>query len=111
MPSRETEQSPLAYITASPYLQHSYEGKQQMPDTLKKLEISQSELDLIANALETQTKILHMQASAGGHGALTRLNEVKSVLATVSSQRDKKSHRRTEPSGFWGLLRSMGQAT
>lgn len=82
-----------------------------MNETLKKLEISQSELDLIANALETQSKILRMQASAGGHGALARLNEVKRVLANVSSQRDSTSPRRIENSGLWGLMRSMRQAT
>ena len=82
-----------------------------MNETLKKLEISQSELDLIANALETQSKILRMQASPGGHGALARLNEVKRVLANVSSQRDSTSPRRIENSGLWGLMRSMRQAT
>ena len=82
-----------------------------MNETVKKLEISQSELDLIANALETQSKILCMQASAGGHGALARLNEVKRLLANVSSQRDSSSPRRVESSGLWGLMRSMRQAT
>jgi hypothetical protein len=82
-----------------------------MTETINKLEVSSSELDLIANALETQSKILCMQASAGGHGALDRLNEVKRVLATVSSQRESTSPRRTETSGLWGLMRSMRQAT
>ncbi len=82
-----------------------------MTDKTKKLEISQSELDLIANALETQTKILNMQASAGGHGALAKLNEVKRLLATVSSQADKPRARRPETNGLWGLLRSIGEAT
>ncbi|KIN71611.1 hypothetical protein [Sulfitobacter guttiformis] len=82
-----------------------------MNETTKKLEISTSELDLIANALETQSKILRMQASAGGHGALSRLNDVKRLLATVSSQRENTGNRRPEPSGLWGILRSMRQAT
>ncbi len=77
----------------------------------KKLEVSQSELELIASALETQTKILNMQASAGGHGALARLNEVKRLLTAVSSQREKGSVARPQQTGVWGLLRSMGQAT
>jgi phage-related tail protein len=75
----------------------------------KKLEVSQNELDLIASALETQTKILNMQASAGGHGALARLNEVKRLLAEVSSQREKGRAVRPAQTGMWGLLRSMGQ--
>ena len=62
-----------------------------MTETTKKLEISPIELDLIANALETQSKILCMQASAGGHGALARLNEVKRVLATIASHREDTS--------------------
>lgn len=82
-----------------------------MNETVKKLEISQTELELIANALETQTKILRMQASAGGHGALARLNEVKRVLATVTNQREVHSPRRPESTGLWGLMRSMRQAT
>lgn len=82
-----------------------------MTDKMKKLEVSQSELDLIANALETQLKILSMQASAGGHGALDRVNEVKRALATITGQSDKSMSRRTEDGGFWGNLRSMGQAT
>lgn len=77
----------------------------------KKLEVSQSELELIASALETQTKILNMQASAGGHGAVARLNEVKRLLATVASQRENGRASRPQQTGMWGLLRSMGQAT
>ena len=82
-----------------------------MTETTKKLEISPIELDLIANALETQSKILCMQASAGGHGALARLNEVKRVLATIASHREDTSPPRTENIGLWGLMRSMHQAT
>ncbi|MDG1240319.1 MAG: hypothetical protein P8N59_05790 [Planktomarina sp.] len=82
-----------------------------MTHKTKKLEISQSELDLIAGALETQMKILNMQASAGGHGALAKLNEVKSLLASVSSQRDTARAMRGETSGFWGMLRAMNQVT
>lgn len=82
-----------------------------MTNMIKKLEISQTELELIASALETQTKILRMQASAGGHGALSRLNEVKRVLATVTSQREAGRVTRKTDNGWIGLLRSMGQAT
>jgi|Cruoilmetagenom7_1024161.scaffolds.fasta_scaffold00164_36 ribosomal protein L29 len=82
-----------------------------MTDKTKKLEVSQDELDLIANALETQTKILSMQASAGGQGALARLNAVKRVLATVTTQREQTRRRPTGASGLGNLLRMMGQTT
>jgi ribosomal protein L29 len=81
-----------------------------MTEETQKLEISRDELDLIASALETQTKILRMQASAGGHGAVARLNEVKRVLANITSQKDAPRQNRHCPVGLWGLLRSMGQA-
>lgn len=74
-----------------------------MTETTKKLEISPIELDLIANALETQSKILCMQASAGGHGALARLNEVKRVLATIASHREDTSPPVPRISGCGGL--------
>jgi hypothetical protein len=81
-----------------------------MTETTKKLEISPTELDLIAGALETQTKILSMQASAGGHGAIARLNDIKRLLATVSQQTETPRASRAPNNGLWGLLRSMGQA-
>jgi ribosomal protein L29 len=82
-----------------------------MTQTIKKLEISLDELDLIASALETQSKILRMQAGAGGTGALARLNEVKRVLATVTSQRDAGRPKKAESGSWLGLLRMMGQTT
>ncbi|KEJ89902.1 hypothetical protein [Sulfitobacter donghicola] len=82
-----------------------------MTEMTKKLEISHDELELIASALETQTKILRMQASAGGHGAKKRLDEVRRVLATVTRQTKKTHSTSVQQSGFWGLLRSMGEAT
>jgi ribosomal protein L29 len=80
-----------------------------MNDTTKKLEISQKELELIASALETQSKILRMQASAGGHGAIAQLNEVKRVLATVSSNIDVTSTSGGGGGRWWNILRSTGQ--
>ena len=52
-----------------------------MFDNKQKLEISQDELALIEAALHTQSKILSVQASAGGSKALGRLNDVKRVLS------------------------------
>ncbi len=82
-----------------------------MNETTKKLEVSSIEMDIITSALETQSKILCMQASAGGHGALARLNEVKRVLATVAAQRETKITRRPESSGLWRIMRSIRHAT
>ncbi len=79
-----------------------------MITTKKKLEISQSELELIAHALETQTKILAMQASAGGTGANARLNEVKHLLATLAQEREMQQPKRCR-SGLWNALRSGWQ--
>lgn len=81
-----------------------------MTEGTQKLEISRDEMEIIESALETQTKILRMQASAGGHGAVKRLNEVKRLLANVMSQKEPVSPIRTNQAGLWGLLRSMGQA-
>ena len=55
-----------------------------MFDTNKKLEVSQEQLKIIEDALHTQSKILHVQADAGGSGALARLNEVKTILAMLA---------------------------
>tara|TARA_R110002049_G_scaffold10127_6_gene50582 strand:+ start:52094 stop:52333 length:240 start_codon:yes stop_codon:yes gene_type:complete len=57
-----------------------------MLDKQQKLEISPAELAVIEAALHTQSKILHVQASAGGTAARTRLNEVKRVLARIAQQ-------------------------
>lgn len=80
-----------------------------MKNKTKKLEVSQQDLDLIACALETQTKILGMQASAGGQGALERLNAVKRLLTNITAQREKAPHRPVSSSGLSGLMRLMGQ--
>lgn len=53
------------------------------PET-KKLEISQTELSVIADALQTQQKILNLQAEAGKPEARQRLNAVKRLLARLS---------------------------
>lgn len=58
-----------------------------MLDAKQKLEISQDELALIEAALHTQSKILGVQASAGGSKARARLNDVKRVLATIAQQK------------------------
>ncbi len=74
-----------------------------MRDTQKKLEISQEERALIEAALHTQSKILHMQASAGGAVARKRLNEVKRLLARME-QHEPAARRCRRFAGF-GRLR------
>ncbi len=80
-----------------------------MSNTTQKLEISRKEIDLIENALHTQSKILRVQADAGGDDATARLNDVKRVLAAIAAQRTEKPARPRRSGGLAGLLRMMGQ--
>ena len=81
-----------------------------MLETTQKLEISLREIELIESALETQSKILRVQANAGGSDATRKLNEVKRVLASVSAQRVAERPSCSGPS-WSGLMRFMGQTT
>lgn len=51
------------------------------------LEVSAEEFSIIEAALHTQSKILHVQANAGGIGAQDRLDQVKRVLARLAQQK------------------------
>ncbi len=82
-----------------------------MLETTQKLEISQKEIDLIASALETQSKILGIKAGAGDHAANTRLNDVKRAIANISAQREAITSRKGSLFGLSGLLRMIGQTT
>lgn len=79
-----------------------------MFDETQKLEISQKELTLIEEALHTQSKILGVQAGAGGSKALTRLNDIKRVLSTIDQQKPVKRNRRTMRGGFFKMSRLLG---
>lgn len=80
-----------------------------MFDTYQKLEISQDELAVIEAALHTQSKILNVQAGAGGKAARKRLNEVKSVLALVSQHRCVETEPCAKPvTGWFGMSRIFG---
>ncbi|MGJ5619746.1 hypothetical protein [Sulfitobacter sp. MF3-043] len=80
-----------------------------MFDKYKKLEISQEELAVIEAALHTQSKILNVQASAGGSAARSRLNEVKRVLAHVSQHRAPDTEPCRKPTAGWfGMSRIFG---
>ncbi len=73
-----------------------------MFDKQQKLEISPEDFNAIESALHTQSKILHVQASAGGSNARRRLNEVKRVLAHLEAQKptDAKRECRTRIGWF-----------
>tara|TARA_R110002073_G_scaffold216070_1_gene376312 strand:+ start:135 stop:380 length:246 start_codon:yes stop_codon:yes gene_type:complete len=81
-----------------------------MFDKQEKLEISQEELAVIEAALHTQSKILNVQASAGGSAARRRLNEVKRVLALVAQHRvaDDVTTSSKPAAGWLGMSRIFG---
>lgn len=54
------------------------------------LNLTADELATIEAALNTQVKILNMQAGAGLPHALTQLNQVKRVLARLGRQKPRK---------------------
>ena len=57
-----------------------------MFEETKKLDVTQKDLEVIEAALQTQFKILGVEANAGGTGALERLNDVKRALAKIDQQ-------------------------
>ncbi len=79
-----------------------------MSDEKQKLEISQKEFALIEAALHTQAKILSVQAGAGGAKALSRLNDVKRVLATLAQQGPAQQRTKALRRGFFKVLRPLG---
>lgn len=80
-----------------------------MLDEKQKLEISQDDLALIEAALHTQSKILGVQATAGGSNALGRLNDVKRVLATIAQQKAVVRKTAAPRTGvFFSMARMFG---
>lgn len=69
------------------------------------LELTQSELDVLEAALQTQIKILSLGAEAGATAAQTGLNDVKQVLARIAPLR--KSEETTKPRQMSWLMRSL----
>ncbi|MFK7837912.1 MAG: hypothetical protein AB8B60_17015 [Sulfitobacter sp.] len=67
------------------------------------LQVSHEEFEVIEAALHTQSQILNVQASAGGQGALDRLNAVKRVLSTLAQQKPATPTKTRCPKarGFW----------
>ena len=63
-----------------------------MKQNTHSLDLTPQELHVIEAALHTQEKILSVQSRAGGDGlARTRLEELKSVLASLNRQRPTSS--------------------
>lgn len=58
-----------------------------MSDNTNKLTVSQEDFEVIEAALHTQSKILNVQARAGGPAAKQQLNEVKRVLNLITQQK------------------------
>ena len=56
-----------------------------MLDTTRSLDLTQYDLDLIEQALQTQEKILTVQSRAGGAQARERLNDVKGLIRRLGS--------------------------
>lgn len=57
-----------------------------MFDVNSKIDLNARDVELIKAALETQSKILRLQASAGGAEARTKLDDVKRALAKIDAQ-------------------------
>lgn len=82
-----------------------------MLDKSQTLEISAEEFEVIEAALQTQSQILNVQASAGGNAALTRLNQVKRVLARLAQQNPKpRAETARKPCPRVGFLAWLGGA-
>ena len=54
------------------------------------LDVSCKDFELIEAALQTQSKILRVQAGAGSTGARGKLNDIKRLLARLEAQRPVK---------------------
>lgn len=80
-----------------------------MSNALQKLELTKGELAVIEAALHTQSKILHVQAGAGGDEARARLNEVKRVISSLAGQKAAESKpSRSNSSRWFGMSRIFG---
>lgn len=82
-----------------------------MLDKNNKLDISQEELAVIEAALHTQSKILTVQAGAGGAAARVRLNEVKRLIKRVSRSSPKADYAAPRGNflvGWFGRSRTCG---
>jgi hypothetical protein len=75
----------------------------------KKVEVSPTQLAVIESALHTQSKILEVQAEAGGSIARRRLNEVKTLLVQLAQQKPAEPKARCNRArGWFGVSRISG---
>lgn len=73
-----------------------------MSGTQQILEVSQNQLELIEAALHTQSKILNVQADAGGRGADERLSAVKILIAKLAQHRPPSAAATSKPLRYLG---------
>ena len=79
-----------------------------MFEKMKKIELSQDELEIIEAALHTQSQILNVEAGAGATSALKRLNGVKRVLSMLDQQKPVEEKPAPAPStGWFGMTRIL----
>lgn len=79
-----------------------------MLEKQEQIEFSLDQLAVIESALHTQSKILDVQAAAGGISARQRLNEIKTLLAKLALHAPAKPARRTGARRWFGLTRTIG---
>lgn len=75
----------------------------------KALDLSPEEFAIIESALQTQSKILNVQAKAGASKARERLNAVKNVLTRLAQQRPTSQAKSPKCTvSFFGMSRIFG---
>ena len=81
-----------------------------MFEKMKKIELSQDELDMIEAALHTQSQILNVEVSAGGVAARTQLNGVKRLLSMLDQHKaaSQPTEKVSGGCGWWGMTRRLG---
>ena len=78
-----------------------------MLDDIKKVDLSQHDLDLIEQALHTQEKILTVESRVGTKASRTRLNDLKGLLQRLSRQRQPEPTPCAQTPGFSGFARAL----
>lgn len=70
-----------------------------------KIDVTDRELAILEAALQTQVKILGVEAGAGTAEARTRLNEVKGVLSALHRRQKRKRSFNFALSGWFRQVR------
>lgn len=74
-----------------------------MFDANYKIDLSAKDIEFIETALQTQSKILRLQASAGSADARSKLDDVKRTLAKIDMQRPVARKPCKKPSWLYYL--------